>query len=146
MLIKILIAGPCETFSFSRSAVMLASPKCPRAADAAVLSLGFRTMELIFRSSPGSVVVVVQSCPALCDPMDYSPPRLLSVHGTSQARRLELITLSFTKGSSRPRDRTHVSCVSCIDRWFFTTEPPGNPSLFSIHAQLATEEKCAYNP
>ena len=53
---------------------MLASPKCPRAADAAVLSLGFRTMELIFRSSPGSVVVVVQSCPALCDPMDYSPP------------------------------------------------------------------------
>ena len=54
-------------------------------------------------------VVFVQSlsCPALCDSIDHSPPGP-SVHGTSQARILELVAISFSRGSSQPRDQTHV--------------------------------------
>ena len=43
-----------------------------------------------------------------CNPMDWSPPGS-SVHGIFQARIQEWITISFSKGSSWPRDRTHVS-------------------------------------
>ena len=43
------------------------------------------------------------------DPMDYSPPGS-SIHGISQARILEWVAISLTRGSSQPRDWTHVSC------------------------------------
>ena len=39
-----------------------------------------------------------------------------SVHGISQARILEQVTISYSRVSSRPRDQTHISCVSCISR------------------------------
>ena len=51
---------------------------------------------------------VTQSCPTLCDPVDGSPPGS-SVHGILQARILEWVAISFSRGSSRPRDRTQVS-------------------------------------
>ena len=51
---------------------------------------------------------VAQSCPTLCDPMDYSLPGF-SIHGILQARILEWVTISFSRGSSQPRDRTRVS-------------------------------------
>ena len=51
---------------------------------------------------------VAQSCPTLCDPMDCSPPGF-SVHGIFQARILEWVAIPFSRGSSRPRDRTWVS-------------------------------------
>ena len=41
---------------------------------------------------------VAQSCPTLCDPMDYSPPGS-SLHGILQARVLEWVVISFSKGS-----------------------------------------------
>ena len=50
---------------------------------------------------------VAQSCPTLCDPVDYRPPGS-SVHGISQARILEWVAIFFSRGYSRPRDRTHV--------------------------------------
>ena len=53
---------------------------------------------------------VAQSCPTLCDPMDCSPPHF-SVHGIFQARVLEWVAISFSRGSSRPRDQTQVSCI-----------------------------------
>ena len=53
---------------------------------------------------------VTQSCPTLCDPMDCSLPAF-SVHGILQARILEWVTISFSRGSSQPRDRTRVSCL-----------------------------------
>ena len=56
------------------------------------------------------VVLVAKLCPTLCDPMDCSLPAS-SVHGISQARILEWVAISFSRGSSRPRDRTHVSCI-----------------------------------
>ena len=46
-----------------------------------------------------------QSCPALCDPMDCNLPGS-SVHGIFQARILEWVTISFSRGSSQPKDRT----------------------------------------
>ena len=48
-----------------------------------------------------------------CDPMDCSLPGS-SVHGILQAKILEWVAISFSRGSSQPRDQTHVSCVSGI--------------------------------
>ena len=53
---------------------------------------------------------VAKSCLTLCDPMDHSPPGS-SVHGSSQARILEWIAVSFSRGSSQSRDRTQVSYI-----------------------------------
>ena len=47
----------------------------------------------------------------LFDPMDYSPPGS-SVHRISQARILDWVAISFSRGSSRPRDRTQVSHIA----------------------------------
>ena len=55
-------------------------------------------------------MLVTQSCPTLCDPMDYSPPGF-SVHGIFWARILEWVAISFSRESSRPRDQTHVSAL-----------------------------------
>ena len=63
-------------------------------------------------------------CPTLWDPMDCSPPGS-SVYGILQARILEWLAISFSKGSSRPRDGTWVSHIAGR---FFTAEPPGKNS------------------
>ena len=55
--------------------------------------------------------LVTQSCPTLWDTMDCSPPGS-SVHRISQARILEWVASSFSRGSPQPRDWTHVSCIS----------------------------------
>ena len=60
---------------------------------------------------------VAKSCPTLSDPMDCSLPGY-SVHGISQARILEWVSISFSRGSSQPRDQT---CISCLAGGFFTT-------------------------
>ena len=52
-----------------------------------------------------------QSCPTLCGPMDCSPPGS-SVHGILQARILEWVAISFSRGSSQPRDQTWVSPIA----------------------------------
>ena len=52
----------------------------------------------------------LQTCPLLCDHMDYSPPGS-SDHGIHQAGILEWVAIPFSRGSSRPRDRTHISCI-----------------------------------
>ena len=49
------------------------------------------------------LVLVAQSCPTLCDPMDHSPPGS-PVHGILQARILEWVAISFSRGSSEPRE------------------------------------------
>ena len=72
------------------------------------------------------VYVLTQLCPTLCDPVDCSLP-VFSVHGIFQAGILEVGAISFSRGSSQPRDQTQVSCVSCIAGRFFTAEPLGKP-------------------
>ena len=46
---------------------------------------------------------VAQSCPTFCDPVDCSLPGS-SVHGIFQARVLQWVAISFSTGSSQPRD------------------------------------------
>ena len=71
-------------------------------------------------------VLCAQSCLTLRDPMDCSLPGS-SVHGILQSRILEWASMPSSKGSSQPRDRTRISCGSCIAGKFFTAEPPGKP-------------------
>ena len=62
---------------------------------------------------------VTQLCLTLCNPMDCSLPSS-SVHGFFfQARVLEWVTISFSRWSSWPRDRTWVSCTAgrCFAIW-----------------------------
>ena len=65
---------------------------------------------------PGSLcvsvcVLVAQLCLTLCDPMGCSPPDS-PVPGILQARILEWVATSFSRGSSQPRDQTQVSCTA----------------------------------
>ena len=55
---------------------------------------------------------ITQSCPTLCNPMDYNPPGP-SVHGMLQVRILEWVAISFSRGSSWPRDRTQICFPLC---------------------------------
>ena len=48
----------------------------------------------------------VQSCPTLCNPMDYT------IHGILQVRILEWVAYPFSSGSSWPRNRTWISCIA----------------------------------
>ena len=59
--------------------------------------------------------VCAQLCPTLCDPVNCSLPGSF-VHGIFQARILESVAISYSRRSSRPRDQTRVSCISCIGR------------------------------
>ena len=65
----------------------------------------------ISRPCMHAACLVTQLCLTLCDPQDSSPPGS-SVHGISQARILEWVAISFSRGSSLPRDQTSVSCIS----------------------------------
>ena len=61
-------------------------------------------------------VKVIQLCPPLCDSVDCSPPGS-SVYGILQSGILEWVAISFSGGSSPPRDQI---CISCIAGGFFT--------------------------
>ena len=56
-------------------------------------------------------VLVTQLCPTLCNPMDCSLPGS-SVQEIFQARILECVAISFSRGSSQPRNQTQVSCIA----------------------------------
>ena len=78
------------------------------------LSMGFSRQEywsgLPF-PSPESESEVAQSYPTLRDPVDCTPPGS-SIHGILQARILEWVAISSSRGSSQPRDQIEVSCVA----------------------------------
>ena len=57
--------------------------------------------------------IIPQSCPTLWDPMDCSLPGSF-VHGISQATILEQVAISFSRGSTRPKDWTHYPMVSTL--------------------------------
>ena len=58
----------------------------------------------------------IQSCLTLCEPMRLCRSLGSSVHRILQARILEWVAIPFSRESSWPRGRTHVSHVSCIGR------------------------------
>ena len=57
------------------------------------------------------------SCPTLLWPLDCSPTRLLYPWDFPGKNGKEWVAISFSRGSPHPRDWTHVTYVSCIDRW-----------------------------
>ena len=68
---------------------------------------------LFFRALMGAAAAaakLLQSCPTLCAPIDGSPPGS-SIHGISQARILEWVTVPSPRGSYQLWDGTRVSCV-----------------------------------
>ena len=79
--------------------------------------------------------VVVQSLSHIwlfCDPMGCSLPGS-SVHAILQARILEWVAISFSRGSSQPRDRTRVSCIGwwILYHWATREVPPPDSGLLS---------------
>ena len=64
--------------------------------------------------------LIAKSCLTLFDLMDHSPSGS-SVHGISQARILKWVAISFSRGSSQPRDQIQVSCIANSS----PSEPPG---------------------
>ena len=73
------------------------------------------------RSEKSVKVLVIRSCPTLCDPMDCSLPGS-SIHGTLLARILEWIVIPFSRGSSQPRTEPRSLALQADSLPF---EPPG---------------------
>ena len=72
---------------------------------------------------------LLQSCPALCDPMDCSLPGS-SVHGLLQVRILEWVAMPSSRGSSQPKDQTMSTTFNL--NWqagSLPLAPPGKPIL-----------------
>ena len=73
---------------------------------------------------------LLQLCSTLCDPMDYSAPGS-SVHGILHTRILEWVAMPSSRGSSQPRDRTHVSKV-----WEYISLKYGNAAAKLLQSCL----------
>ena len=85
------------------------------------------------------VCVCMLSCIQLfCDPVACSPP-VSFVYGIFQARILEWVAISFSRGSSRPRDWT---CVSCSGKWRLYQSHQGSPSS---EGEWAVNDKTTLN-
>ena len=74
------------------------------------------------------VVLIAQACLTLWDPVDCSPPGS-PVHGILQARILEWVAMTSSRGSSQPRDWTQVSCIAGR---FFTIWTTREALLYNI--------------
>ena len=85
-------------------------------------------------------VKLAQSCLTLCDPMDYTSHRIL------QARILEWVAFPFSRGSSRLRNQTRVSCISggFFTNWAIRKAPlalgwfNSNPVFHQTHPETST--------
>ena len=116
--------------SIWKKQLFLKSPSLPRdrssKRNSIVINslLGSFNNQEILRLTKGELEIP-QACPTLCDPMDCSLP-VSSVHGIFQAIVPEWIAISFSRGSSQPRDQTHVSRI--VDRRFNQgmSEPSSN--------------------
>ena len=89
------------------------------------LSCELQTPVLVWKKSE-----VTQPCPTLCNPMDCSLPGS-SVHEIFQARILEWVAISFSRGSSQSRDQTRVSRI--VGRCFYHLSHQGRVYLNSLH-------------
>ena len=101
------------------------------------------------------VCLVIQSCLTLCDPIDRSPGS--SVHGVLQARIQVWVAISFSRGSSWPRDQTQVSCVSCIGScilycwatreapWLISIRVMSQPAQYNRANQIWQDRKYDHN-
>ena len=74
----------------------------------------------------------------LCDPMNCSPIGT-SVHGIFPSRILEWVAISSSRGSSRSRDQTLISCISCIAGRLFTCWAIGKPPVLSLKCLISSQ-------
>ena len=90
--------------------------------DTFILADHNRDSSAFYPRSGGVRAKCLQSCPALCDPVDCSPPGIpSSVHEILQTGRLEWVSMPSSRRSSQPRDRTRVSMSPALAGGFFTT-------------------------
>ena len=83
------------------------------------------------------VCSATKSCQILCNPVDCSPPGS-TAHGISQVRTVVWVAMLSSRGYSWPRNRTHISYVSCIKGGFFTTGPPERPYTLQLVISLVS--------
>ena len=88
-----------------------------------ILASALAFQKSIFRIHAAAAAKSVQLCLTLCDPVDGSPPGS-SVPGILQARILEWVAISFSRGSSLPRNQTQVSRI--VSKFLFK---------FNLHLQ-----------
>ena len=84
-----------------------------------------------------------QSCPPLCGPMDCSPPGS-PLHGILQARILEWVAISYSRGSSRPSERVscaHISCSSALASASLPLGPLKSPIINVLIIMKTQSEK-----
>ena len=90
---------------------LLSQPGCLARFVIGLLCMRFFLWSLNYMKSTFILWMMFGSCLTLCNPMDCSPPGSF-VHGILQARILGRVAISFSRGSSQPRNRTHVSSKS----------------------------------
>ena len=91
---------------------------------------------IMFYVNCGGCCLVSRLCLTLCNPLGYSPPGS-SVHGISQARILEWVAISFSRGCSQPRNWTPISCISRLILFHWTTR--------EAHVNCTSVEKEIYH-
>ena len=91
--------------------VSLTYPLTPHYCYGITTSWRIDSSVIVITDTTHDCLCVSQSCLTLCDPMDCSPPGS-SVHGILQARILEWVAISFSRGSSWSRNWTWVSCIA----------------------------------
>ena len=85
-----------------------------------------------------SACLVTQLYLTHCDPVDCSPPGS-SVHGILQTRILEWVAILFSRGSSQPRDQSHVSCIAGRFFALWATRETPNKIKSIVYKLLAKE-------
>ena len=76
---------------------------------------------------------VAQSCPSLWGPVDCSPP-YSSVHGIFQAGVQKWVAISFSRGSSQPKDRTQVSRF--VSKTLYRLSHQGSPPKIHVPSDI----------
>ena len=88
------------------------------------------------------VCLTAQSCPALCNPVDCSPPGS-SVHGILQARILDWVVIASSGDLPDPG----IEPLSlALAGGFFTTEPLGGPTSHYTCVQICTKYNTKSEP
>ena len=86
--------------------------------------------------------LVAQSCPDLCGPRYYSPPGS-SAHEVFLARTVEWIAVSYSRGSSWPRDGACIPCISCTGKWILHHwQHRGSPPTGEVWSMHNVDTQC----
>ena len=83
---------------------------------------------------PAAAAKSLQSCPTLCDPIDGSLPGS-PILGILQARTLEWVAISSSRGYFWPRDQTLISCIGKWILYHYATWEAWEPLLSLLKHQ-----------